>query len=162
MSKLTHFNETGAAHMVDVGSKAATERVAITEGYIEMRPETLALIMEGGHRKGDVLGIARIAGIMASKRTADLIPLCHPIPITHVDVKLEAEPERSRVRCEVTVKTVGATGVEMEALTATQIALLTIYDMCKSVDRGMTIRSVRLLEKAGGKSGHWRRTEADQ
>lgn len=157
MNKLSHFNETGAAHMVDVGAKAATERVAVAEGYIEMRPETLALIMEGGHKKGDVLGIARIAGIMASKRTAELIPLCHPIPITHVDVRLEPQPEQSRVRCEVTVKTFGATGVEMEALVATQIALLTIYDMCKAVDRGMTITSVRLLEKAGGKSEHWRR-----
>jgi len=162
MNKLTHFNEAGAAHMVDVGAKAATERVAVAEGYIEMRPETLTLIMEGGRKKGDVLGIARIAGIMASKRTADLIPLCHPISITHVDVALEPEPEQSRVRCEVTVKTVGATGVEMEALTATQIALLTIYDMCKAVDRGMTIQSVRLLEKAGGKSGHWMRTSGDQ
>jgi cyclic pyranopterin phosphate synthase len=159
MNKLTHFNEAGAAHMVDVGAKAATERVAVAEGYIEMRPETLTLIMEGGHKKGDVLSIARIAGIMASKRTADLIPLCHPISITHVDVALEPEPEPSRVRCEVTVKTVGATGVEMEALTATQIALLTIYDMCKAVDRGMTIQSVRLLEKAGGKSGHWMREQ---
>jgi cyclic pyranopterin phosphate synthase len=162
MNKLTHFNEAGAAHMVDVGAKGAAERVAVAEGYIEMRPETLALIMEGGHKKGDVLGIARIAGIMASKRTADLIPLCHPIPITHVDVKLAPEPEQCRVRCEVTVKTVGATGVEMEALTATQIALLTIYDMCKAVDRGMTIQSVRLLEKTGGQSGHWILTPENQ
>jgi len=157
MNKLTHFNEAGAAHMVDVGAKAATERMAIAEGYIEMRPDTLALITAGGHRKGDVLGIARIAGIMASKRTADLIPLCHPIPISHVDVKLEAEPEQCRVRCEVMVKTLGATGVEMEALTATQVALLALYDMCKAADRGMTIQSVRLLEKDGGQSGHWKR-----
>lgn len=161
MSKLTHFNEAGAAHMVDVGAKAASERVAVAEGYIEMRPETLELVMTGGHHKGDVLGVARIAGIMASKRTADLIPLCHPIPITNVDVKLEPQPGQNRVRCEVTVKTVGATGVEMEALTATQIALLTIYDMCKAVDRGMTIQSVRLLEKTGGKSGDWRRVSND-
>ncbi len=154
---LTHFNEAGEAHMVDVGGKRPSERVAVAEGHIQMRPQTLALIVEGGHQKGDVLGIARIAGIMASKRTADLIPLCHPLPITHVDVRLEPQTGQHRVRCEVTVKTFGVTGVEMEALTAVQVALLTIYDMCKAVDRGMTIQSVRLLEKAGGKSGHWRR-----
>ena len=153
MNRLTHFNEVGEAHMVDVADKAATSRIAVAEGLIEMRPETLALILAGGHKKGDVLGIARIAGIMASKRTADLIPLCHPIPITHVDVRMQPEPEFNRIRCIVTVKTVGATGVEMEALTAVQIALLTIYDMCKAVDRGMTITDVRLLEKHGGKSG---------
>ena len=157
MTQLTHFNESGEAHMVDVGTKAITQRTAVTEGYIEMQAETLKLIIEGGHKKGDVLAIARIAGIMASKKTADLIPLCHPLPITHVDIKLTAEPERNRVRCRVTVKTNGQTGVEMEALTATQIALLTIYDMCKAVDRGMVIQSVRLLEKDGGKSGHWQR-----
>jgi len=160
MSKLTHFNESGAAHMVDVGGKPSTRRVAVAEGYIEMRRETLDLIAQGGHKKGDVLGIARIAGIMASKKTAELIPLCHPIAITNVDVILEPELERRRVRCEVTVKTVGQTGVEMEALTAVQVALLTVYDMCKAVDRGMTIQSVRLLEKAGGKSGHWLREES--
>jgi len=160
MNTLTHFNEAGEAHMVDVGGKAATERVAVAAGYIEMRPETLTLIQQGHHKKGDVLGIARIAGIMGSKKTAELIPLCHPIPLTHVDVRLEADAEYSRVYCEVTAKTVGATGVEMEALTAVQIALLTIYDMCKAVDRGMSIQSVRLLEKAGGKSGHWRREDA--
>ena len=158
MNTLTHFNAAGEAHMVDVGGKPATERVAVAEGYIDMRPQTLALIQQGGHKKGDVLGIARIAGIMASKRTADLIPLCHPLPLTHVEVKLEANSEHSRVRCEVTAKTIGATGVEMEALTAVQIALLTIYDMCKAVDRGMVIQSVRLLEKEGGKSGHWVRS----
>jgi cyclic pyranopterin phosphate synthase len=157
MSKLTHFNESGAAHMVDVGEKAATRRIAVAEGFIEMQPETLATIVDGGHKKGDVLGIARIAGIMASKKTAELIPLCHPLPLTHVDVALAPEPGQCRVRCEVTAKTVGQTGVEMEALTAVQIALLTIYDMCKAIDRGMTIQSVRLLEKAGGKSGHWLR-----
>ncbi|MEN8260097.1 MAG: cyclic pyranopterin monophosphate synthase MoaC [Pseudomonadota bacterium] len=156
MSKLTHFNQAGEAHMVDVGDKKTTHRTAVTEGYIEMQPETLALVMAGGHTKGDVLGIARIAGIMASKKTADLIPLCHPLPITHVDVALQPEPDKNRIRCQTTVKTLGQTGIEMEALTATQIALLTIYDMCKAVDRGMTIQSVRLLEKAGGKSGHWR------
>ncbi len=154
---LTHFNEAGEAHMVDVGGKRPTERIAVAEGYIQMRPQTLALILEGGHQKGDVLGIARIAGIMASKRTADLIPLCHPLPITHVDVQLEPQTGDNRVRCQVTVKTVGLTGVEMEALTAVLVSLLTIYDMCKAVDRGMCIQSVRLLEKAGGKSGRWRR-----
>jgi len=160
MSKLTHFNESGAAHMVDVGGKPSTQRVAIAEGYIAMRSETLDLIVQGGHQKGDVLGIARIAGIMASKKTSELIPLCHPIAITNVDVILEPEPKSQRVRCEVTVKTVGQTGVEMEALTAVQVALLTIYDMCKAVDRGMTIQSVRLIEKVGGKSGHWQRKES--
>jgi cyclic pyranopterin phosphate synthase len=157
MSKLTHFNQSGEAHMVDVGEKAVTQRTAVTEGYIEMQAETLKLIIDGGHQKGDVLAIARIAGIMASKKTADLIPLCHPLPITHVDIKLNAEPEHNRVRCLTTVKTSGQTGVEMEALTATQIALLTIYDMCKAVDRGMVIQSVQLLEKDGGKSGYWQR-----
>lgn len=144
--------------MVDVGDKAITQRTAVCEGFIEMQPDTLALIMAGNHKKGDVLGIARIAGIMASKKTADLIPLCHPLPITHVELQLQAQEECNRVHCLTTVKTNGQTGVEMEALTATQIALLTIYDMCKAVDRGMVIQSVRLLEKSGGKSGHWKRT----
>jgi len=157
MTQLTHFNQSGEAHMVDVGEKAITQRTAVTEGYIEMQAETLKLIIEGGHKKGDVLAIARIAGIMASKKTADLIPLCHPLPITYVDIKLNPEPDKNRVRCQTTVKTNGQTGVEMEALTATQIALLTIYDMCKAVDRGMVIQSVQLLEKDGGKSGHWQR-----
>ncbi|WP_045226050.1 cyclic pyranopterin monophosphate synthase MoaC [Methyloterricola oryzae] len=161
MNKLTHFNESGAAHMVDVGDKPATQRVAVAEGYISMRPETLSLIMGGSHSKGDVLGIARIAAIMASKRTADLIPLCHPIAISYVGVDLEPEPNCSRVRCEATVKTAGATGVEMEALTAVQVGLLTIYDMCKAVDRGMSIESVRLLEKSGGKSGAWVRNDVE-
>jgi cyclic pyranopterin phosphate synthase len=156
MSALTHFNEAGDAHMVDVGDKVITERIAITEGYIDMRPETLALIVGGGHKKGDVLAIARIAGIMASKKTADMIPLCHPLPLSHVDILLTPEPDFNRVRCQVTVKTHARTGVEIEALHATQIALLTIYDMCKAVDRGMVIHSVRLLEKQGGRSGHWR------
>ena len=159
MTALTHFNQSGEAHMVDIGEKAITQRTAVTEGYIEMLPETLKLILDGGHQKGDVLAIARIAGIMASKKTADLIPLCHPLPLTHVEIKLSAETERNRIRCQTTVKTNGATGVEMEALNATQIALLTIYDMCKAVDRGMAIQSVRLLEKDGGKSGHWRRNQ---
>jgi cyclic pyranopterin phosphate synthase len=155
MTTLTHFNQSGEAHMVDVGEKAITQRTAITEGYIEMQPETLKLIIDGGHKKGDVLTIARIAGIMACKKTAELIPLCHPLSLTHVDIKLSAELDNNRIRCQATVKTNGQTGVEMEALTATQIALLTIYDMCKAVDRGMTIQSVRLLEKDGGKSGRW-------
>ncbi len=145
--------------MVDVGDKAHTQRVAVTEGYIEMSAETLQQIQTGRHKKGDVLGIARTAGIMASKRTADLIPLCHPLPISHVDIALEADTHNHRVVCRVTVKTTGQTGVEMEALTATQITLLTIYDMCKAIDRGMTIQGVRLLKKSGGKSGHWTRPE---
>jgi cyclic pyranopterin phosphate synthase len=157
MSEPTHFDETGAAHMVDVGGKAVTQRVAVAEGCITMEPETLSMIMAGTHKKGDVLGIARIAGIMASKRTADLIPLCHPIALTHVSLRLEPEPGHHQVRCIATVKTAGQTGVEMEALTAVQIALLTIYDMCKSMDRGMTLTAIRLLEKSGGKSGDWRR-----
>lgn len=157
MSQFTHFNAAGEAHMVDVGEKAITQRIAVTEGYIQMQAETLALILAGSHKKGDVLGIARIAGIMASKRTADLIPLCHPLPITHVEVNLTPDTENNRVHCLTTVKTNGQTGVEMEALTATQIALLTIYDMCKAVDRGMAIQAVQLLEKDGGKSGHWQR-----
>ena len=155
MSKLTHFNQTGDVHMVDVGAKDITERIAIAEGIIEMLPETLALVVEGGHKKGDVLGIARIAGITATKRTADLIPLCHPLALTHVDIQLEPESQYNRIRCQTTVKTSGKTGVEIEALNATQVTLLTIYDMCKAIDRGMIIKSVQLQEKAGGKSGHW-------
>ena len=156
ISEFTHFNSAGDAHMVDVGSKEFTNRVAITEGFINLQPPTLALILQGGHKKGDVLGIARIAGIMASKRTADLIPLCHPLFLTHVEITLIPEPEKNRIRCQTVVKTHGQTGVEMEALTATMSALLTIYDMCKAVDRGMVIDGVRLLEKTGGKSGLWR------
>lgn len=154
-TSLTHFNAAGEAHMVDVGDKAVTQRAAVCEGYIEMQADTLALIIAGNHKKGDVLGIARIAGIMASKKTADLIPLCHPLPLTHVEVQLQPQPERNRVHCLATVKTNGQTGVEMEGLTAVQVALLTIYDMCKAVDRGMAIQGVRLLEKTGGKSGRW-------
>ncbi len=157
MSKLTHFNQSGEAHMVDVGEKQETQRTAVTEGRIVMAPETLQLILQGDHKKGDVLGIARVAGIMAAKRTADLVPLCHPLALTHVNIDLTPEPEQSAVHCLTTVKTRGQTGVEMEALCATQVALLTIYDMCKAVDRGMSIEQVRLLEKAGGKSGHWKR-----
>ncbi|KRT53934.1 cyclic pyranopterin monophosphate synthase MoaC [endosymbiont of Ridgeia piscesae] len=159
MSDLTHFNAAGEAHMVDVGDKSVTHRVAVTEGRISMLPETLELIMQGGHKKGDVLGIARVAGIMAAKKTADLVPLCHPLALTKVNIELSAEPESTSVYCQSRVETRGQTGVEMEALCATQVALLTIYDMCKAVDRGMTIDQVRLLEKAGGKSGHWRRED---
>lgn len=155
MTKLTHFTANGEAHMVDVGEKSSTFREAIAEGYISMQANTLALIIEGGHKKGDVLGIARIAGIMAAKKTADLIPLCHPLMLSKVNIDLSADKETLRVYCRTTVACSGQTGVEMEALTATQIALLTIYDMCKAVDRGMVIDSVRLVEKKGGKSGHW-------
>jgi len=155
MSELTHFNAAGDVHMVDISAKADTDRTAVTEGFIEMEANTLQRIINGDNKKGDVLGIARIAGIMASKKTAELIPLCHPLPITHVDIKLEIDTQHSRVRCQTTVSTSGKTGVEMEALNATQVALLTIYDMCKAVDRGMTIQGVCLLEKQGGKSGHW-------
>lgn len=155
MTYTPHFNEAGEAHIVDISEKSITQRIAVTEGYIEMQPETLKLIVDMGHKKGDVLAIARIAGIMACKKTAELIPLCHPIFITHVEIDLTPELDNNRVRCQTTVKTTGQTGVEMEALTATQIALLTIYDMCKGIDRGMVMQSVRLLEKEGGKSGHW-------
>ena len=162
---LTHFRNDGAAHMVDVGAKDETHRVAVAEGRIEMRPETLRLILAGEHDKGDVLGIARIAAIQAAKRTADLIPLCHPIPLTRIEVDLEAavgnrdghrDGDGGAVRCRARAETVGRTGVEMEALTAVQVGLLTIYDMCKAADRGMTIAGVRLVEKSGGRSGHWR------
>ncbi|NOU20858.1 MAG: cyclic pyranopterin monophosphate synthase MoaC [Methyloglobulus sp.] len=158
MTRTPHFNQAGEAHIVDISEKSVTQRTAITEGYIEMQPETLKLIIEMGHKKGDVLAIARIAGIMACKKTAELIPLCHPLTLAHVEIDLIPEPDKNRVRCQSTVKTIGQTGVEMEALTATQIALLTIYDMCKGMDRGMAIQSVRLLEKEGGKSGHWLRS----
>lgn len=157
MSELTHFNAAGEAHMVDVGAKEITHRVAIAEGRITMQPSTLAKIIAGDHKKGDVLGIARIAGIMASKRTADLIPLCHPLALTKVEVDLIPLPEGNAVHCEVCAETRGQTGVEMEALTAVQVALLTVYDMCKAVDRGMCISGVQLVEKRGGKSGHWQR-----
>lgn len=157
MSELTHFNSDGNAHMVDVGDKAVTRRVAIAAGCIRMQPETLQRIIAGGHKKGDVLGVARIAGIMASKKTADLIPLCHPLALSRVDIELVPNEVDSAVSCTATVETAGQTGVEMEALTAVQVSLLTIYDMCKAVDRGMEIGEVRLLEKRGGKSGHWRR-----
>lgn len=157
MSKLTHFNAEGEAHMVDVGNKAQTRRIAVAEGYIAMQPHTLELILSGEHKKGDVLGVARIAGIMAAKRTAELIPLCHPLMLTRVEVELRPDSQQHRVLCQATVETHGQTGVEMEALTAVQISLLTIYDMCKAVDRGMRMGDIQLLEKLGGKSGHWQR-----
>ena len=152
---LTHFDAQGQAHMVDVGDKAHTARVARAAGSITMLPATFALVRDGNAKKGDVLGVARIAGIQASKRTSDLIPLCHPIAVTKVSVDFSLDEANNRVDCEVTARTTGQTGVEMEALTAVSVALLTIYDMCKAVDRGMRIDGIRLLEKAGGKSGHW-------
>lgn len=155
MSELTHFDASGQAHMIDVSNKNETHRIAVASGSIVMQPETLALIQAGSAKKGDVLGTARIAAIQGSKRTPELIPLCHPIALTKVSVEFEVDTAQSTVACEVTAETVGRTGVEMEALTACSIALLTIYDMCKAVDRGMTIKQVRLLEKQGGKSGHW-------
>lgn len=157
MNKLTHFNAAGEAHMVDVGGKAISDRLAVAEGRIVMQAQTLDLIVAGGHKKGDVLGIARIAGIMGAKKTADLVPLCHPIMLTKVEVVLEPQPDDHAVYCQASVATQGQTGVEMEALTAVQVALLTVYDMCKAVDRGMTIEQVQLLQKAGGKSGSWQR-----
>ncbi|EGL53643.1 MAG: cyclic pyranopterin monophosphate synthase MoaC [Pseudomonadota bacterium] len=158
MTDLTHFNQAGEAHMVDVGGKATTDRVAIAEGTIVMLPETFNLVEQGGHKKGDVLGIARIAGIMAAKKTADLVPLCHPLALTKVSVDFVLDSETASIHCRATVGTSGQTGVEMEALTAVQVTLLTIYDMCKAVDKGMTMTNIRLLEKAGGKSGHWQRS----
>ena len=155
MSELTHFDNSGQARMVDVGGKDETHRVAVAEGRIVMQPRTLALIEAGEHAKGDVLGIARIAAIMGAKRTADLIPLCHPLPLTRVEVTFTVQPSEPSVRCEVTAETRSRTGVEMEALTGVQVALLTIYDMCKAVDRGMCIEGVALREKHGGKSGSW-------
>jgi cyclic pyranopterin phosphate synthase len=153
--ELNHFDAGGQAHMVDVSSKSDTTREATATGVIEMRPETLEKIQSGTAGKGDVLGIARIAAIQASKKTSELIPLCHPLPLTSVSVRFETQQEPPAVRCWATVGVTGKTGVEMEALTAVQIALLTIYDMVKAVDRGMVIREVMLLEKRGGKSGHW-------
>ncbi|MBL8378168.1 MAG: cyclic pyranopterin monophosphate synthase MoaC [Burkholderiales bacterium] len=154
-SPLTHFDRDGQAHMVDVASKAPTHRVARAGGSIRMLPATLALIESGNVRKGDVLGIARIAAIQGAKRTADLIPLCHPLALTRVAVDFEVDRAGSAVHCAATVETLGRTGVEMEALTAVQVGLLTIYDMCKAVDRGMRMDDIRLLEKRGGKSGDW-------
>lgn len=155
MSKLTHFDSSGQAHMVDVGEKSETHRIARAGGSIRMLPATLALILQGDAKKGDVLGIARIAAIQASKCTSDLIPLCHPISLTKVAVEFDIDQAQHTIHCRVTAETYGKTGVEMEALTATSVALLTIYDMCKAVDRGMTLSDIRLLEKQGGKSGSW-------
>ncbi|ODS91735.1 MAG: molybdenum cofactor biosynthesis protein C [Comamonas sp. SCN 65-56] len=152
-SPLTHFDAQGQAHMVDVGAKSATHRIAVATGRIRMQDATFALIASGSAKKGDVLGVARIAGIMASKKTSELIPLCHPIALTRVAVEFELLESESAVQCSARAETVGPTGVEMEALTAVQVALLTIYDMCKAVDRGMVIEGVQLLEKHGGKSG---------
>ncbi|MBU4325951.1 MAG: cyclic pyranopterin monophosphate synthase MoaC, partial [Gammaproteobacteria bacterium] len=149
------FDAQGQAHMVDVAAKAATHRIAIAGGRIEMLPGTLALIEAGTAKKGDVLGVARIAGIMAAKKTSELIPLCHPIALTRVAVEFEVETAANSVLCRTTAECTGQTGVEMEALTACSVALLTIYDMCKAVDRGMIIGGVRLMEKRGGKSGHF-------
>lgn len=152
---LTHFDAQGQAHMVDVSAKSETRRLARAEGLIVMLPATLERILAGDNKKGDVIGIARIAAIQGAKRTADLIPLCHPIPLTRVAADFAIEGTDT-IRCTVTAETVGRTGVEMEALTAVQVGLLTIYDMCKAVDKGMTMTSIRLLEKEGGKSGHWK------
>ena len=155
--QLTHIDETGAARMVDVGAKAHTERVAVAESFIRMEPETLALIVSGGHKKGDVLAVARVAGIMAAKKTWDLIPMSHPLLLTKVAVTLTPDTARSGVHILAECRLTGQTGVEMEALTAASVAALTLYDMCKAVDRGMVIEQTRLLEKHGGKTGSWQR-----
>ncbi len=155
MSQLTHFNAQGHAHMVDISDKPHSKRIAIAEGRIHMLPATLQTILLGNAKKGDVLGIARIAAIQASKKTSELIPLCHPLSLSRVDVSFVADETQHSITCRVQCETTGQTGVEMEALTAVQVGLLTIYDMCKAIDRGMTMESVRLLEKHGGKSGDW-------
>ncbi|MCI1191623.1 cyclic pyranopterin monophosphate synthase MoaC [Calidifontimicrobium sp. SYSU G02091] len=154
-SPLTHFDAHGQAHMVDVAAKDATHRVARATGTIRMQPATFELVKSGSAKKGDVIGVARIAAIQGAKRTADLIPLCHPLALTKVAVEFELDEAQHAVHCTAQVETLGRTGVEMEALTAVQVGLLTVYDMCKAVDRGMVIDGVRLLEKRGGKSGHW-------
>ena len=156
MSQFTHFDAQGQAHMVDVGEKAETRRIARAAGEIRMRPETLAMILAGDAKKGDVLGVARIAAIQGSKRTSELIPLCHPLALTRVAVEFNIDQHGATIECVVTAETLGRTGVEMEALTAASVGLLTIYDMCKAVDRAMQIGAIRLLEKQGGKSGHWK------
>jgi cyclic pyranopterin phosphate synthase len=157
--KLTHFDASGEAHMVDVGEKPETRRVARASGTIGMSPETLRLILAGGAKKGDVLGVARIAAIQGAKRTGDLIPLCHPLNLTRIAAEFAVDKRASTVQLVVTAETVGRTGVEMEALTAVSVGLLTIYDMCKAVDRTMTIEKIELLEKSGGQSGHYRRQD---
>ena len=156
MNKLTHFDASGQAHMVNVGDKPNTHRIAIATGTITMLPETFSMIEAGTHKKGDVLGIARIAGIQASKKTSNLIPLCHPLALTHVSLEFLLNKDTSSITCQVRAETTGPTGVEMEALTAVHIALLTIYDMAKAVDRGMVMGDIHLLEKSGGKSGEWK------
>ena len=156
MAKLTHLGKSGEARMVDVSEKSATERVAVAEGKVRMTRETLDLVLSGDAKKGDVLGAARIAGIMAAKKTSDLIPLCHPLPLTKTEVDIAVDSDLPGLLVRATVKVTGPTGVEMEALTAVSIACLTIYDMVKAVERGMRIEGIRLLEKSGGKSGHWR------
>ena len=153
--KLTHFDERGAARMVDVGAKAETHRVAVAGASIRMLPATLALVQSGSAKKGDVLGVARVAAILGAKRTSELIPLCHPVPLTSVAIEFTVDAAASRIDCRATVECTARTGVEMEALTAVHVALLTIYDMCKAVDRGMTMENIRLLEKRGGKSGDY-------
>jgi cyclic pyranopterin phosphate synthase len=155
MSDLTHFDDQGRAVMVDVTDKDETDRTATACGTVTMQPETLARIMQGGIKKGDVLSVARLAGIMGSKRTPDLIPLCHPLPLTSAKVDLVCDPDRNAVDITATCKTTGKTGVEMEALTAVSVAALTVYDMCKAIDRGMTLGDIRVIHKAGGKSGDW-------
>ncbi len=162
MSEFTHFNEQGHVHMVDVGDKAETHRVAVAEGWISMQPATLEMIASGGHKKGDVLGIARVAGIMGAKKTGDLVPLCHPIGLTHVDIDFALDHASHRVHCVARTEVWGKTGVEMEAMVAVQVGLTTIYDMCKAVDRGMTLHDIRLVHKSGGKSGVWNRDAAEQ
>ncbi|MBL8333184.1 MAG: cyclic pyranopterin monophosphate synthase MoaC [Rubrivivax sp.] len=154
-SPLTHFDAQGQAHMVDVSAKAETHRVARATGSIRMKPETFALVRDGQAKKGDVIAVARIAAIQGAKRTADLVPLCHPLPITRVAVDFELDEAASRVHCHAQVETFGRTGVEMEALTAVQVGLLTVYDMCKAADRGMVMDGIRVLAKSGGKSGDW-------
>ena len=155
MNKLTHFDDSGQAHMVNVGNKPNTHRIAIASGRISMQAETLQMITAGSHKKGDVLGIARISGIQASKKTSDLIPLCHPLALTHVSLEFKIDPKKNNINCTVRTETNGPTGVEMEALTSVQVALLTIYDMCKAVDRGMVMGDIKLIEKSGGKSEEW-------
>jgi cyclic pyranopterin phosphate synthase len=161
MSELTHLDDQGAARMVDIGDKAVTERIAVAAARVTMQPQTLALLERGAHKKGDVLAVARIAGIQAAKKCSDLIPLCHPLLLTSVEVSFELEGQASSVNIRATCKVTGKTGVEMEALTAASVAALTIYDMCKAVDRGIEIHGITLLHKEGGKSGVWQRPPGD-
>jgi len=162
MDELTHFDKSGQAHMVNVGEKDVTVREAVARGEVRMKPETLSLIMDGGAKKGDVLGVARIAAIMAAKKTPELIPLAHPLPLTSVSVDFFPDRDRSIIEIEARVQVTARTGVEMEALTAVSCAALTIYDMCKAVDRGMVLSEIRLMEKSGGQSGHFRREEPER